>query len=383
VLCGASFLSSRLGFFGNLETMSAGEKGMVAALGLFVLWVVIDNGFLQGTVGPNRYGPDPIGRSSTGSAAVPARRPAGAYVRDGVVALVGVLVLGFWAAPRLGAPPLLTWIFDRLLLPTELAVFREQRANEPAFEAHRAGSAAARAGKPEEAIEHYSRAIALYGADQRTAALSYRWRAEEHRKVGKLELALVDYTKSSALEPAVSSTHYYRGLILRDLERYSEALAAFDKALQHDPDDAFAYIRRGQSLEKLDRTQEALAAYSEAVTAASREYQRRLKLWERTESDKSEQAPWRAKLREQRDNTLAVAHVRRGTALAGLARPDEAMKEYATALQIRPDDRNAYLNRGWLHERNNQRELARADYEKAATLAAPDEWLRRALERTK
>jgi Flp pilus assembly protein TadD len=59
------------------------------------------------------------------------------------------------------------------------------------------------------------------------------------------------------------------------------------------------------------------------------------------------------------------------------------MKEYATALQIRPDDRNAYLNRGWLHERNNQRELARADYEKAATLAAPDEWLRRALERTK
>jgi uncharacterized membrane protein YhaH (DUF805 family) len=25
------------------------------------LWALLDNGFVRGTVGPNRYGPDPLG----------------------------------------------------------------------------------------------------------------------------------------------------------------------------------------------------------------------------------------------------------------------------------------------------------------------------------
>jgi uncharacterized membrane protein YhaH (DUF805 family) len=38
-----------------------------AAIGIG-LWILLELGFLKGTEGPNRYGPDPLGRTATDAA---------------------------------------------------------------------------------------------------------------------------------------------------------------------------------------------------------------------------------------------------------------------------------------------------------------------------
>jgi uncharacterized membrane protein YhaH (DUF805 family) len=36
--------------------------GVVMATSVLMLWLVIEIGFLKGTQGPNRYGPDPLAK---------------------------------------------------------------------------------------------------------------------------------------------------------------------------------------------------------------------------------------------------------------------------------------------------------------------------------
>ena len=84
-----------------------------------------------------------------------------------------------------------------------------------------------------------------------------------------------------------------------------------------------------------------------------------------------------------RDSAIARVHVRRGNVFGAMDRPEEALAEYAQALELRPNDGYIYANRGWLYEKQGRLDLARADYEKAASLTTPDDWLKRALERTR
>jgi Flp pilus assembly protein TadD len=66
-----------------------------------------------------------------------------------------------------------------------------------------------------------------------------------------------------------------------------------------------------------------------------------------------------------------------------MKRFEEALAEYEQVLAIRPEDAHTYLDRGWLYEQQGRLDLARADYQKAATLMTPDDWLKRAIERTR
>jgi tetratricopeptide (TPR) repeat protein len=89
-------------------------------------------------------------------------------------------------------------------------------------------------------------------------------------------------------------------------------------------------------------------------------------------------------MRRDRDRIIARALVRRGNDLRDMQRGEEALADYKRALELRPDDAFAYTNRGWLYEKQGHLDLARLDYEKAAALLQPpDDWLRRALERTR
>ena len=66
----AIFLPMYVGpFFGvlvpeNMMTYSAWEYAYLAVVGIACLWLLVDNGFLKGTEGPNPHGPDPLGETT-------------------------------------------------------------------------------------------------------------------------------------------------------------------------------------------------------------------------------------------------------------------------------------------------------------------------------
>jgi uncharacterized membrane protein YhaH (DUF805 family) len=49
---------------GQRQPLEGAAVGVVMASSVLMLWLVIEIGFLKGTQGPNRYGPDPLGESS-------------------------------------------------------------------------------------------------------------------------------------------------------------------------------------------------------------------------------------------------------------------------------------------------------------------------------
>src|SRR5262249_60600082 len=153
------------------------------------------------------------------------------------------------------------------------------------------------------------------------------------------------------------------------------ALKDFATLLRQDPNSGDTLIDRGDVLEKMGQREEALADYTQAITAARNNYDKQIK------TEKKEER--RAEDVRDRDRTIARAHVHRGNALRAMGRVEGALAEYARALELRPDDGYIYVNRGWLNEKRGRLDLARADYEKAASLKTPDDWLKRALERTR
>ena len=137
----------------------------------------------------------------------------------------------------------------------------------------------------------------------------------------------------------------------------------------------------------MGRAEEALAEYDKAIVAAHRDD----KLITRLENiedagssvDKHHLERRRLGAIAYRDETIVYARSRRGDVLRAMKRFDEALAEYEQVLALRPDDAYTYLDRGWLYQQQGRLDLARADYEKAVTLMAPDDWLNRALERTR
>jgi hypothetical protein len=189
------------GLFLDPLHMTAGERVLLAGMMVVSLWFFIDLGLLAGVHGPNRYGPDPLGREVATSEQPSRRRTFGANVRDaltGLVALAAVLILA-------GITPNLGTLIEWLVIPTDLRenikIWKEQNANNPALKAQEEGSAASKTGELEEAVDHFSRAIDLYGADRPAAAWSFHLRALTLEKLGRREEALRDHDKALALNP--------------------------------------------------------------------------------------------------------------------------------------------------------------------------------------
>ena len=63
------------------------------------------------------------------------------------------------------------------------------------------------------------------------------------------------------VQPGSSSLHYNRGLILKNLNRLSEALAAFDTTIRLDPSHVNACFERGSALFNLGEFNRAVSAF--------------------------------------------------------------------------------------------------------------------------
>ena len=77
---------------------------------------------------------------------------------------------------------------------------------------------------------------------------------------------MASFEKALAIEPDFGGAHYNRGIVLRDMKRFEEALASFDAALKLRPGNAEILNHRAIALQNLKRFAQALADLDEALT---------------------------------------------------------------------------------------------------------------------
>ncbi len=99
---------------------------------------------------------------------------------------------------------------------------------------------------PNNARLYYNKALALFHSDRYTEALPL-------------------YDKAIELEPEESSFYFNKAITLRNMERYEKAVPLYDKAIELDPKDASFYYNKGEALCDLKHYEEALPLYDKAI----------------------------------------------------------------------------------------------------------------------
>lgn len=183
--------------------------------------------------------------------------------------------------------------------------------------------------QPEEALARARAALSL----QPTAA-AYFQQAAVLRDMGRFSEAVASLDRALELEPDYFEAHSSRGIALAQLQRNAEALASFERALALRPAAAELHNNRGNLLRRLHRLPEALASFEQAIALQP---------------------------------GLAMAYNNRGLVLQAMRRYEEAAASYERAIALQPDYADAYINMGALQ------------YELGRPAVALESW-RRALE---
>ena len=103
------------------------------------------------------------------------------------------------------------------------------------------GIAYGQAGKLDQAIEDFNRALQLNPQSYQT----YANRALVYRRQGKNDLAVSDYTRAINIKPDYDVAYVGRGNIYRQQGNYNAALADFNSVIARDSSDARAFYNRG------------------------------------------------------------------------------------------------------------------------------------------
>jgi predicted O-linked N-acetylglucosamine transferase (SPINDLY family) len=181
------------------------------------------------------------------------------------------------------------------------------------------GVIALQAGRPDAAVDYFSRAI----AEKDDEANYHCHMGLALKGQGKLDEALLAFDRALQLEPAFAEAHNSRAVLLQALGRLDQAVAAFDAALAAKPDLVEAHYNKGVALKELGKPEEALATYEKALAL---------------------------------NPGFFKAHNNRGVVLASLGKLDEAIASYDRAIVLKPDYAEAHNNRG-----NALRALRRLD----------------------
>ena len=167
----------------------------------------------------------------------------------------------------------------------------------------------------------------------------YNGRGNVLRNLERYEEAIADYDQAIKLDPNNPSPYIGRGKALSDLKRHYEAIADYNKAIKLDQSDPMPYIGRGIVLRNLERYEEAIADYNKAIKL-----------------DPSDPLPYNG----------------RGNVLRNLERYEEAIADYDKAIELEPSDPLPYNGRGNVLRNLERYKEAIADYDKAIELDPSD-----------
>ena len=241
------------------------------------------------------------------------------------------------------------------------------------------GSLRAKEGKPEEAIEFYTRAMSYKPA----YAEAWFFLGHARDQQGKLDEAIAAYQQALRLNPALEQAHIFLGVALARGNQADEAAAHYFAALKINPESALAH----NNLARLRHTQGKLDAAVEHYSMALKLdpslapahnnlgilllQQGRLtegtdqlrEAWRLNPTDPETQVNLASALNERKQwgeaaewfaraissaTTDPKAHYQFALALSHLRRTREAMSHYASALLLSPDFPDALDGLAWI-----------------------------------
>jgi tetratricopeptide (TPR) repeat protein len=192
---------------------------------------------------------------------------------------------------------------------------------------------AARAGRPDIAVERIQRGIAI---DPNNPAMHANL-GEFHRRMGNRDAAISSLRQAIALQPTLTEAWNNLGNALKDNGLLDDALGAYNKAVALQPNSAMIHCNVGIALRLKGDLDRSIAAFDRAIELAP------------TSSD---------------------AHSGRGNALRDKGRIDEAIAEYQKAIQLQPDSPIPHANLANALTDRRQFESAIAAYQRALQLNA-------------
>ena len=261
---------------------------------------------------------------------------------------------------------------------SEISIWRTaaERRPENARAHNNLGQALDRAGRPDEAMRCYERALAL---QPRYPETHYNLGVALAR-AGRLADAIARYESALRFQPAYPEAHNNLGNTLVRAGRTAEALPHFDAALRLKPGFAEAHNNLGNALLAAGRGDEAGGEFRRALALKPAYPEARYNLGNAHAAAgrmAEALAEFRAALALKPD--YAEAHVNAGNAALQLGRAAEAIRSYERALALDPRLGDAHYNLGSVLLDQERWADAAARFETALRLGARVTESRRAL----
>ena len=197
------------------------------------------------------------------------------------------------------------------------------------------GYALGTAGKHQEAIEAYTRAIEL---DPKLAAAgAYYNRGLSYVSLGNHRQAIRDFDRAIELNPNLAGAYTTRGSAYGAFGDHRQAIRDLDRAIELNPKDADAYYIRGLCYARLGDDRQAIRDFDRAI---------------------------------ELNPNLADAYCIRGLCYASLGDHRQAIRDFDRAIELNPKDAGAYRGRGLAYSSLGNSRQALEDLQMAARLGS-------------
>jgi Flp pilus assembly protein TadD len=165
----------------------------------------------------------------------------------------------------------------------------------------------------------------------------------------RFDEAVTEFRHALTIRPKYANAHTNLADAMGALGQIEEAMAEYQKALEIKPEDVGAHTNYGYILTTLGRLDEAMAQYRKAleIKPASAELQNDVAFCLAAQGRLDDAAAHYGKALDLRPD-YETAHHGLGRVLAAQGRFPEALSQFHQALQIDPDDSEAQKNLAWL-----------------------------------
>ena len=142
---------------------------------------------------------------------------------------------------------------------------RKPAARVGGYEHFQKAFAAAKDGRQDLAIDHYTRAVESGDLSQQHLAYAFSNRGVTYWAMGLFDRAIEDFDDAVRLKPDYAQAYHNRGIAYHDKGLDERAIADLDNAIRLEPDYATAYFNRGLAYDKMGLYDRASDDYSKAI----------------------------------------------------------------------------------------------------------------------